>query len=149
MAKGRSLCAGLLFAAAVAVAADAGSEAQKPLSSAFEWNDVEAEPTKIGAVRRFFKLPTATVGELALHVTTLNPGESPHEPHRHPEEELIIVKEGSVESFIEGRTRRLGTGSVMFHGANELHGLRNVGEGPATYHVVKWTLAPAGSTAKP
>lgn len=149
MATRRSRMGGLVFVAAIAVGTSARSEDRKPLSSAFEWSEVKVEPTKVGAVRRFFKLPTATVGELALHVTTLNAGESPHEPHRHPEEELIIVKEGSVESFIEGQTRRLGPGSVMFHGANELHGLRNVGDGPATYHVIKWTVAPAEPAAKP
>ena len=41
--------------------------------------------------------PTATLDELEIHITTLNKGETPHAPHQHPDEELVIVKEGTVE----------------------------------------------------
>ena len=107
-------------------------------SSVFEWNAIEAKPNKTGAVRRFFQAPTATLDELECHVTTLNPGETPHPPHQHPDEELMIVKEGTVESLVNGETRRVGPGSVIFQAANQLHAIRNVGTGPATYHVIKW-----------
>ena len=48
------------------------------------------------------RAPTATLDELEYHVTTLNPGQSPHPPHQHPNEELIIVKEGAVEAYLNG-----------------------------------------------
>lgn len=136
----------LALAGLLAEAPDAATQEQALRSSGFDWNDMKAEATKVGAVRRFFTLPTSTVGELECHVTTLNPGESSHPPHRHPEEEIIIVREGNVESFLEGQTRRLGPGSVIFQASNELHGIRNVGEGPATYHVFKWSGPPAEKT---
>src|SRR2546425_5779387 len=107
-------------------------------SSVFDWNTIAAKTTKTGAARQFFRAPTATLDELECHVTTLNPGESPHAPHKHPDEELIIVKEGTVEALINGETRRVGPGSVIFQASNQLHGLRNVGDGPATYHVIRW-----------
>jgi quercetin dioxygenase-like cupin family protein len=71
-------------------------------------------------------------------VTTLNPGQQAHPPHRHPDEELIIVKEGTVESLVNGEWKRLGPGSVVFQASNQLHCIRNAGEGTATYHVIKW-----------
>ena len=107
-------------------------------SSWFDWNSIEAKQTKVGARREFFQAPTATLDELECHVTTLNPGEAPHPPHKHPDEELIIVKEGLVESNLNGQIRRLGPGSVIFQASNQMHGLRNVGQTPATYHVIKW-----------
>jgi quercetin dioxygenase-like cupin family protein len=107
-------------------------------SSVFDWNAIAAKPTKVGAARKFFQAPTATLDELECHVTTLNPGESPHPPHQHPDEELIIVKEGTVESLVNGEVRKVGPGSVIFQASNQMHGIRNVGEGPATYHVIKW-----------
>ena len=91
--------------------------------------------------------PTATLDQLAVHVTTVKPGERAHDPHRHWEEELIIVKEGTVESMQNGETMRLGPGSVIFEASNELHGLRNVGDTPASYFVIKWF--PPGSLAAP
>ena len=50
----------------------------------------------------------------------------------------MIVKEGTVESLVNGELKRVGPGSIIFQAANQMHGLRNVGDGPATYHVIKW-----------
>lgn len=107
-------------------------------SAVFDWNTIEAKPTKVGAVRKFFQAPTATLDELECHVTTLNPGESPHPPHQHRDEELIIVRDGMIESLLNGETRRVGPGSVIFQASNQVHGIRNVEQSPATYYVIKW-----------
>jgi quercetin dioxygenase-like cupin family protein len=115
-------------------------QSQKPLmtSSVFDWNVIEVKTTKTGASRDFFKGPTATLDQLECHVTTLKPGEAPHAPHQHPEEELIIVKEGTIEAMQNGVTKRAGPGSMIFEASNDLHGLRNVGQTPATYYVIKY-----------
>ncbi|HEV8132970.1 MAG TPA: cupin domain-containing protein [Acidobacteriota bacterium] len=107
-------------------------------STVFDWNSIQAEPKLHGATRRFFQAPTATLDELELHVTTLNPGKAPHPPHKHSDEELIIIKEGTVESTLNGEARTAGPGSVIFQASNEMHGLRNVSDKPATYFVIKW-----------
>lgn len=124
--------------AAVTLYAAATPETPVMGSSIFDWKTIEAKPNPVGAVRKFFQAPTATLDELECHVTTLNPGETPHAPHKHPDEELIIVKEGTVESLVNGQLKRVGPGSVIFQAANQLHSIRNVGETPATYHVIKW-----------
>jgi len=112
---------------------------QAPLSSTiYDWNSIKVEATKTGERRQFLQAPTPTLDELELHVTTLNPGEAPHPPHKHPDEELIIIKEGTVESTVNGITKRVGPGSVIFQASNQLHGLRNVGTTQAVYHVIKW-----------
>jgi quercetin dioxygenase-like cupin family protein len=117
-------------------------------SSIFDWNSIEAKPTKLGSTRKFFQAPTATLDELECHVTTLNPGETPHPPHKHPDEELIIVKEGTVESLVNGQIKRVGPGSVIFQASNQMHSIRNIGQTPATYHVIKWN-SPGMLKAKP
>jgi quercetin dioxygenase-like cupin family protein len=107
-------------------------------STAFDWNSIAAKPTAVGSTRSFFKAPTATLEELEMHVTTLNPGQTSHAPHKHPNEELVIIKEGTVEVLVQGEWKRLGPGSVVFNASNQLHGLKNVGDVPATYHVINW-----------
>lgn len=107
-------------------------------SSIFDWTMIAPQSTKVGAVRKFFQAPTATLDELECHVTTLNAGESAHPPHQHPAEEIIVVKQGTVESLVNGESRRVGPGSVIFQASNQLHTIRNVGTEPATYHVVQW-----------
>lgn len=119
----------------------AAVEKQAPVlpSSVFDWNAMSAKTTDVGSVRSIFRGPTATLEELEMHVTTLNPGLASHAPHRHPNEEVIIVKEGTVEALINGEWKKLGPGSIIFNASNELHGLKNVGTTPAVYHVINWT----------
>ena len=107
-------------------------------SVAFDWSKIEVKQTKSGERRQFFQSPTATLDELECHVTTLNKGETAHAPHQHPEEELIVVKEGTIEVVQGGVTNRVGAGSVIFHASNIMHGMRNAGDGVASYHVFKW-----------
>ncbi len=108
-------------------------------SSVFDWNSLPAKTTNVGSVRSIFRGPTATLKELEMHVTTLNPGQGSHPPHHHPNEELIIVKEGTVEVLNSGEWKKAGPGSVIFNASDQLHALRNAGPGPATYHVINWT----------
>ena len=114
--------------------------AQKPVMSsrAITWDSLKVEPTKVGERRQVFEDRTATLDELEMHITTLNAGQSPHPPHTHPDEELLIVKEGNIESVLEGKTTPLGPGGIIFHASNQPHTVRNTGTTPATYFVIKW-----------
>jgi quercetin dioxygenase-like cupin family protein len=140
----------IALVAMAGTAAAFGAADQLPLlgSAVFDWNAVPANPSTTGSVRSFFKVRTATIEQLEVHVTTLNPGMSPHPPHRHPNEEMIIVREGTVEALVNGDWKRVGPGSVIFFASNQLHGLRNVGKEPAVYHVINWKTAatPADTT---
>ena len=68
----------------------------------------------------------------------MNPGQASHAGHSHPEEELIIVKEGILESNQNGEVKRAGPGSIVFEASNQWHALRNGGTTPVTYFVIKW-----------
>ena len=107
---------------------------------------MKAKPTKAGESRSVFDAPTPALADLECHITTLNPGQSPHPPHRHPAEELMIIRDGTVEAMQEGQTNIVGPGGIIFEASGELHGLRNIGTNTATYYVVKFAprdLAPA------
>jgi XRE family transcriptional regulator, regulator of sulfur utilization len=135
-----------LMVALVAAACTAGAFAvadELPLlgSAVFDWNAVLAKPTDVGSVRSFFTMRTATLDRLEVHATTLNPGKSPHPPHRHPNEEMLIIQQGTVEALVNGEWKRVGPGSVIFFASNQLHGLRNVGTEPAVYHVINFKTA--------
>lgn len=135
-----------LLVALMAIAGTAGAFAlagQAPVmgSAVFDWNSITARPTETGSVRSFFKARTATLDELEMHATTLEPGKASHPPHQHPNEELIIVMQGTVETLSNGEWKRVGPGSVIFNASNQLHGLRNAGTGEAIYHVINWKTA--------
>jgi quercetin dioxygenase-like cupin family protein len=129
----------LAFAlAASALADDAAPQPQVMGSTVFDWTQLAVHKTPKGESRRICQAPTATLDELEMHVTTLNPGEIAHPPHQHPDEELLIIKEGTVEALVNGEWKRVGPGSVIFQASNQLHAIRNAGDTPATYHVIKW-----------
>lgn len=80
---------------------------------------------------------TANLSKLEMHETTLAPGQSPHPPHRHAHEELMVVRTGVVEVLQGTKTRLAHAGDVIFMASNELHGLKNTGNANATYLVIR------------
>ena len=119
-------------------------------SMAFSWESLAATATAVGAVRSVCRAPTATLDELEMHITTLNSkGAMPHQPHRHPHEEILIIKEGSIEALVDGTWTALGPGSIIFQAANIEHAIRNAGDGPATYFVISWRTGKTGPPSGP
>ena len=133
-----------IAAAALLCGWGAAALAQQPAvlgPAVWDWNKLAVQKTDVGELRNLFRQPTATLAELEMHVTTLNPGLASHPPHQHPNEELVIIDKGMVETLSGGKWERLGPGSVIFNASNSPHALRNVGDTPATYHVVNWKTA--------
>jgi XRE family transcriptional regulator, regulator of sulfur utilization len=143
MMRSLHVCAIAVAAALVGSLVTVAAQKQMQRSTVFEWASLEAKPTQTGMRRDVMRAPTPTLDELEIHITTLNPGQVSHPPHQHPEEELLIVREGTVETLQNGKASRLGPGSIIFHSSNDLHNIRNVGSTPATYHVVQWRVAKA------
>jgi len=141
MLNRRNFCVAL---PALAAAAQAFSQAEQKSvmgSEIVDWNSIPAKTTSYGSVRSFFSAPTATLQNLELHVTTLDPGKAPHLPHRHPNEEMLIIQQGTVQALHNGEWIAVGPGSVIFNASNQLHGVRNHSSAPAVYHVINWKTA--------
>ncbi len=122
-------------------------------TSVFQWRDLAAKPTGVGARRDVADQPTATLERFECHISTLLPGRISHLPHRHPQEEFILLKEGELDVSINGRVRRVGPGALFFFASNDLHNVTSVGEIPAVYYVFNLTtaatrLAPAQAAAE-
>lgn len=125
-----------LFPAMPAHSAAPESPPARMGSTVFPWDKFTARPTPVGERRDVANNPTVTLDRFESHITTLNPGQASHAPHRHPQEELIILKEGRLEVHLNGVTQEVGPGSVMFYASNDAHAVRNVGTTRATYWVI-------------
>lgn len=114
--------------------------AGKPVmhSSFLNWADFKVVQTKTGERRAVCDAPTPTLANLECHISTLNPGESPHAPHRHADEEIMILKEGMLAAIQGDQTNTVNAGGIIFEASNELHGLINIGTNRATYFVIKY-----------
>ena len=138
------LCAAATIAAGAVAATQTPSPARSSdqtllmKSALFTWESVPERPTEQGGRRGVFAAPTATLDELEYHTTMLKPGASPHPPHTHKNEELIIVKEGAVEAYVNGEWKPAPTGSLIFFASMVPHTVRNTGTVEARYHVVNW-----------
>ncbi|MEO7274221.1 MAG: cupin domain-containing protein [Vicinamibacterales bacterium] len=107
-------------------------------SRVIDWTTLAPTVTRTGQRRDLFDAPTATLDKLHGHVTTLNPGENTGPLHRHPQEELVLIQQGTVEVNIDGRRQTVGAGSVIYFAVNENENMTNVGQTPATYVVLQW-----------
>jgi mannose-6-phosphate isomerase-like protein (cupin superfamily) len=112
----------------------------KMLSQVIDWQKLVFTPTKTGQRVAVFEAPTPTLDKFHCHISTLNPGENTGALHRHPQEELVIIKEGTLEINIDGKIQTATAGSMIFYSANENENMRNIGKTPATYYVIQfWT----------
>jgi quercetin dioxygenase-like cupin family protein len=87
--------------------------------------------------RRFFYGPEQSGYTLEMHETVLGPGVETHPPHTHAHQEIILLVEGTVQVFMDGRTDTVEAGSVIFYEPNRPHNLRNTGTVPCRYYVVE------------
>src|SRR5437016_386241 len=71
---------------------------EKLTSAVYQWEKMKPVAVTNGVRRALFDGPTVTVDKLHCHITTLNPGEVSGEPRLHLQEEVIIVREGTVEA---------------------------------------------------
>ena len=107
-----------------------------------------ASKTDPGGARKgwaVFKGATTRGMHIGMHISELAPGQSPHPPHQHVHEEIIMLSQGTVEVEFNGRVGEpghgqmstIGPGSVIYVASNDVHGMRNVGTTPARYFVVE------------
>lgn len=101
-----------------------------------------------------FNGPTPIVQWMGCHASVLAPGHSPHPPHAHDEEEILVALDGEPELVIadgpdseRARVERLEPGDFVYYPALQHHTIRNPGLHPVTYLMLRWRGAPIETTA--
>ena len=117
-------------------AAGASAEDKTLTSKIYAFEDLPVKQS--GKNRQRAVLDGLTHGgfRIEAHHTELAPGEAPHAAHHHEREEMVIVREGTLEVTISGKSRRVGPGSIVLLGSGDEHGWRNVGTTQAHYVVI-------------
>ena len=143
----------LAFVAALALAWAAGATVglpALPIDSAI-WSEADAarEDADWGTFYTYHAGEThGTVAGLA-GVAVIDPGEEIHPPHRHAEEEFLMVVEGEGTWHLLGEERRAQAGDLLYASPWDVHGITNTGDVPLRFVVWKWSGRGVESPADP
>ncbi len=107
-------------------------------SHLINWKELTYEETAKGGYRHVIRQPTNMLTEFEMHVTTLEEEKRSHPPHTHLDEEIILVRFGEVEEFIDGQLYEADEGSLIFLRSMVPHGIRNIGKGSCEYYAFRW-----------
>ena len=120
------------------VIAAGNASAQEPAlaSKAYRFEDLPVRGPANWRSRPIFSGKTHTNYAVDLHYSELAAGMSPHPPHQHLHEEVLLIREGTLEVLVAGSTQTVGPGSVVYFASNQIHGWRNPGPGAAQYFVL-------------
>jgi (S)-ureidoglycine aminohydrolase len=108
-------------------------------SQIVHWDSLAAK-TENGRTRRLLVEGTTThLKRFRVHATTIEAGAVPNPAHPNKDaDELIIVKEGKIAFTIGDKTKVVEAGGIAVILADEIHGLKNVGDTAATYYVFRY-----------
>lgn len=121
---------------------------------AVEWTRPLSFPLELGSkthlMYSIFHGATPNLTSLDCHYTVLAEGQTPHPPHVHNDEEIIIPLLGKVDIIraaaadsSETQDEQIGLGRLVYHASRLPHTIRAVGPGASGYLVLRWS-APAG-----
>ncbi len=129
----RELC---LMLPALAASGALAAETKLP-SKIYHFADLTAHKSAALVSRPVFEGLTHDGTRIAMHESQLAPGGMPHPPHHHKHEEMFMLREGTLEVTIAGKSSQAGRGDVVFVASNEEHGIKNVGKTAAQYFVLE------------
>jgi mannose-6-phosphate isomerase-like protein (cupin superfamily) len=136
-ASALAVWSGLGLAAKSEKADDSQSKNVLSRSKTFSYDHLPITQLPNGGIMRRVVSGFLVTGEyIEVHESMLPPGKMPHPPHRHRNSEILFIREGKLEFLNDGKPETVGSGCVVFTASNVLHGLKNVGNTPATYFVV-------------
>lgn len=142
-----ALCLGLGWAsreAAFARAAADSAHSQTITLDQVKMSEVMVDGKRVGDIGVYVDGDTPASSKFVTGRFVLDAGKTPHAPHTHVEEEVMVIESGHGEIFCDGKTTKIGPGSVMFTTPNVSHGITNTGTTPLVFYYVKW----AGKDAK-
>lgn len=128
----------LLFLPALPVIAFPALGKVKMANTLMDPSQAKLAKADFGDTRIYFDGPTGEMEWLTAGSLRLLPGKQPHPPHKHPEDEIMVIAEGNGQIFLEGKWQVAGPGAMMYCEGNDTHGIINTGIAPLLFYFYKW-----------
>jgi len=103
-----------------------------------DWENWSVQENDKGERREVFDRFTNLFSKMELHVTTLNGGQVAHNPHKHPQEEILLVRKGNGQVLIGDGISPIVPGDVVFFASGVLHSIKNTSSAPLEYFALQW-----------
>lgn len=101
--------------------------------------DSAADAADWGTFHAYFTDPTHVLKPVLVGVAKLKAGEQIHPPHRHADEEYLMVIEGRGTWSLNGETRPANKGDILFARAWDYHGITAASDSPLEFVVFKYS----------
>jgi len=106
-------------------------------SAVYNWSNLPSRITENRETKKVLEGNTLDLANLEIHTSTLAPGAINHALSGHDDvDELILVKEGTLQVTVNETTKTLGPGSVIFIIAGDRQSFKNISAAPSTYYVL-------------
>ena len=100
-----------------------------------EFSVANIESTKVGY--QYWFIGKDFLDGRTLKMSVVAPHSATHAPHRHPEDEMFFVLEGTAEFYLNGARKVVQPYASFYCPPNSEHGIRNVGDTTLKYLVIK------------
>jgi mannose-6-phosphate isomerase-like protein (cupin superfamily) len=137
MVNRRDVMGGLIALAGAASSMGAGEHWP---DSVFNLEKGTTTQAPFGETTVFFDGATGQIQSMVAGSVLLHPGQEPHPPHQHPEEEFMLITEGHGEFVVGGKTSHAGPGTLLYCEGNHEHGIKNTGSTPLRFYYFKWSV---------
>lgn len=127
-----------LFSLFAFAASAVDGKAEKLPDALVTFNEGKTQKHPFGELTVFCDGKTEQLKSLVVGTLLLYPGQQPHPPHQHPEEEIMIVTEGHGMILVGDKNSEVGPGTIMYSEANHVHGVKNTTAKPFRFYYMKW-----------
>ncbi len=98
---------------------------------------------------------TDHVDSVECHYSVLMPGASPHPPHAHLEEEILVVMSGAAELVVQSPVKPgameifpAPAGTAIYYPSFQPHTIRNASSAPVIYAMLRWASESVGAVER-
>lgn len=105
----------------------------KPIS------DVKADVADWGQFIPHFMHDTHGLKSSLVGVAKINAGQQIHPPHRHADEEYLMVTEGTGEWYVNGKTFMANKGDILYAKPWDYHGIKAAEDSTLEFVVFKFS----------
>ena len=110
---------------------------------------VEREEADWGTFLKYFEGASWGTQNVLSGVAEIKPGWEIHPPHDHPEEEYLMVTQGSGLWTVNGKTFQAKEGDMLYAAPWDVHGIKNTGDSVLKFVFWKWSSSGVTPPAAP